>query len=47
MSRDTVLTNRQGKKVPIRYGGACLRDADGSPAGVVLVFRDATFQSPS
>jgi two-component system, cell cycle sensor histidine kinase and response regulator CckA len=40
MARNVVLVNRSGEEIPVDYTGACVRDAEGDPTGVVLVFRD-------
>jgi len=38
--RDVLLVHRSGEHIPVNYVGACLRDDDGDPIGVVLVVRD-------
>jgi PAS domain S-box-containing protein len=42
LANHTVLIARDGREFPIDDSGAPIRDEDGTIAGVVLVFRDAT-----
>src|SRR5205823_8348305 len=42
LANHTLLLTRDGREVPIDDSAAPIRGADGSVAGVVLVFRDVT-----
>jgi PAS domain S-box-containing protein len=44
LANHTVLVARDGREIPIDDSGAPIRDASGSLAGVVLIFRDVTAQ---
>jgi signal transduction histidine kinase len=47
LANHTVLRNANGKLIPIEDSAAPIRDADHKLIGVVLVFRDATFERKS
>ena len=40
MDKDLYIINGQNEIIPVAYSGACLRDGNDSPVGVVLVLRD-------
>ncbi|HZR83805.1 MAG TPA: PAS domain-containing protein [Candidatus Binatia bacterium] len=42
LANHTLLLSRDGRETPIDDSGAPIRDSDGTIAGVVLVFRDAS-----
>lgn len=42
LANHTLLLSRDGRRIPIADSGAPIRDAEGTVAGVVLVFRDQT-----
>ncbi len=44
LASHTVLLSRDGRTIPIDDSGAPIRDEQGTPTGVVLVFRDVTQQ---
>lgn len=47
LANHTVLRNANGNLIPIEDSAAPIRDADHNLIGVVLVFRDATFERKS
>lgn len=44
LANHTLLISKDGKEIPIADSGAPVCDEDGKPIGVVLVFRDQSFE---
>src|SRR5262249_44788577 len=44
---DTILVGRHGTEIPVDHSAAPIRDAEGQPSGVVLVFRDTSDRKAS
>ena len=44
LANHTLLVTKDGRYIPIADSGAPIHDADGSLTGVVLVFRDQTYE---
>lgn len=40
MDKDLFIINGQNETIPVAYSGACVRDGNDNPVGVVLVLRD-------